>query len=171
MSVFGKFLLLAALAGTALLTFASQTSATTTAIKAKISFERAIVAIKHSDVTFGEMSPRQDDRISLDTEGNMSIDGKGDVVSTGRPSVIMIGDAREQIMNFVPSNYTFGSGIGALRAHCSFNHTLRGDCTQSPIFGKQENALYIGMDMTISDGLTLGDDGKKPSFDMSIVYQ
>lgn len=177
MSVFKKFLVLAAFAGTALLTSASYTSAVTlqggatASITAKISFERPVSAIKHSDITFGEMYPRRDDKISMDPDGNMSIDGKGDVLSVGRPSVITIGDTREQILNFVPMNYTLGSGISSLKAHCAFGHALRGDCSERPISGKQKNALYIGMDMTVSDGLALGETDKEPSFDMSIVYQ
>jgi hypothetical protein len=104
----------------------------------------------------------------MGTDGNVHLSGKGEILSPfGHPSVIQLGDTRNHVMNFVPGNYVPGEGITALQAHCAI---VGGDCNL-PVFGKKENTLFIGMDLTMGDGPAAVDNNKQPSFDMSVVYQ
>ena len=169
MSELRKHLMLSALTGLVLLGFAGDTSAGTVDVKANIAFERVILLNKHSDVTFGGMQIRSNDQISMGADGNIRLTGKGEVLTPfGSPSVVTLGDSRDQILNFSTGNYTPGQGITSLRAHCTVKGSL-GDCDRTPIFGLKENTLFIGMDLTIGDGA--GTDAHPPSFDMSVVYQ
>ena len=169
--VWVKSVLFAAATGLLLQAFTSDTSAATINVKANISFERAINFGKRSDVIFGEVQAQPNDKITMDTAGNMRLDGKGEVLAPyGRPSVMTIGDSRGQIMNFLPANYRLGSGIRSLQAHCVLKGTENGDCDNVPIYGKRETTVFIGMDITVADALSSA-DAARPSFDMSIVYQ
>ena len=83
----GKFLAFAAVASLMLPGFVPDTSAatingnTTVNLKANISFERAIAIGKESDVTFGDVQTRPNDKVMLDTAGNMRLEGKGEVLA------------------------------------------------------------------------------------------
>ncbi|MEZ0223633.1 MAG: hypothetical protein ACAH83_03700 [Alphaproteobacteria bacterium] len=172
MQALHKSMMLAAMAGLVLLACVSDTSASTVAVQTRISFERAITAHKQSDVTFGGLQGRANDQVSMGADGAMRLSGKGEVLSPfGNPSVINIGDSRSQIMNFSPGNYAPGQGISSLKAHCVVKGTDNASCDSTPLFGKKENTLFIGMDMTLSDTPTPVDNDKPPSFDMSVVYQ
>jgi len=173
----GKYLGIATVAGLMLPCFVSDTCATTIgtkstiAVKANIAFAQAADLAKQSDITVGVVRAQPNDRITIDHSGATRLQGKGAVLSpSGHPSVIKIGDARNQTLNFLTDNYTPGGGISALRAHCTLKGTGDADCDTLPISGKKENILFIGMDMTIGDSLN-SDDKTSPSFDMSIVYQ
>jgi hypothetical protein len=149
----------------------SEASATVN-VTAHISFERAIAVGKESDVTFGDVQTRPNDKVMLDTAGNMRLEGRGEVLAPyGRPSVITIGDSRDQILNFQLDNYSQGGGISPLHAHCALKGIENAACDTSPVAGKRENTLFIGMDMTVTDGITPVDNKTIPSFDMSVVYQ
>jgi hypothetical protein len=146
---------------------------TTVDVKAHISFERAIIAVgTEPDITFGDVQPRPNDRVMLDTAGNMRLEGKGEVLAPyGRPGVITIGDSRGQILNFLPDNYRQGGGMSSLHARCALKGAENVACDTRPVIGKLENTLFIGMDMTVEDGITPVDNKTIPSFDMSVVYQ
>jgi hypothetical protein len=162
-------------AGTALviLACASDTSANMTLIqmRANIAFEQSIDLHKASDVTFGGLQVRPNDKVSMTADGNMRLSGSGEILKPfGSPSVITLGDARNHMLNFATSNYTPGQGITALKAHC----TVQGsgdDCSSVPLFGTKQSTLFIGMDMTIGDGLFPPGSAASPSFDMSVIYQ
>jgi hypothetical protein len=165
--------MLALLAGLVLGTFASDTSsASMVPVQANISFQSVISAHKQSDVTFGGLQARPNDMVSLMPDGAMRLNGKGEVLSPfGSPSVIELGDSRDHVMNFVPGNYTPGQGIAALKANCIVKGAGRASCDSTPLYGKKENTLYIGMDVTVADDNFSIDNSKQPSFDMSVVYQ
>jgi hypothetical protein len=168
----GKYLALAAVTGLLLQAFVSEASAATINVKANISFERAIAVGKESDVTFGDVQTRPNDKVMLDTAGNMRLEGKGEVLApNGRPSVITIGDSRGQILNFLTDNYSQGGGISSLYAHCALKGAESVACDTRPVSGARENTLFIGMDITVEDGKTPVDNKTTPSFDMSVVYQ
>lgn len=172
MSALHKSLMLTAMAGLVLLGFSADTSASVVPLQAKISFERVITANKKSDITFGGLQGRPNDQVSMGADGAMHLSGKGEVLSPfGHPSVITLGDARDHVMNFVPGNYMPGQGISSLKAHCTVQGTDHASCDSTPLFGKQQNTLFIGMDMTLSDTPTVVDNAAPPSFDMSVIYQ
>jgi len=167
-----KYLALAAVAGLMLRGLVSDTSAAPINVKANISFERAIAVGKESDVTFGDVQTRPNDKVMLDTAGNMRLEGRGEVLAPyGHPSVITIGDSRDQILNFLPDNYHQGGGISSLYAHCALKGAENVACDTRPVSGERENTLFIGMDITVEDGITPVDNKTTPSFDMSVVYQ
>jgi hypothetical protein len=64
-----------------------------------------------------------------------------------------------------------GGGISPLHAHCALKGAENVACDTHPVIGKLENTLFIGMDMTVEDGITPVDNKTIPSFDMSVVYQ
>jgi hypothetical protein len=174
----GKYLLIAAVASLMLPCFVSDTGATTIgtrstiAVKANISFAQVADVAKQSDVTVGVVTVQPRDRIMIDNYGAAWLEGKDAVFDpTGHPSMISIGDARNQTLNVVTDNYTPGDGISALRAHCTLKGTENANCDALPFYGKKENALFIGMEMTVADGVTAVDNSTSPSFDMSVVYQ
>lgn len=172
MPAFHKSMMLAAMAGLVLMACVSDTSATSVPIQAQISFDRVIKAHKKSDITFGGLQGRPNDQVSLGTDGSMHLQGKGEVLTPfGHPSIISLGDTRDYVMNFVPGNYLPGQGITSLKARCVVDGPERTSCDSTPLFGKKENTLFIGMDMTLSDTPTPVDNAKPPSFDMSVVYQ
>jgi hypothetical protein len=143
-------------------------------VEARVSFVQPIQVGKQSDVTFGELQTRPRDRVSLDADGNMRLHGTGELLApSGRPGVINLGDARNQVLNFVPGNYATGQGIASLQAHCIVEGNAEtGDCDSLPIFVNQRSTLFIGMDMTVADGIaTTFDNRAAPSFDLAIVYQ
>jgi hypothetical protein len=141
-------------------------------VTANMSFERVIAVGKESDVTFGDVQTRPNDKVMLDTAGNMRLEGKGEVLAPyGRPGVITIGDSRDQILNFLFDNYRHGGGISSLHAQCALKGAENGGCDTLPVSGKPETTLFIGIDMTASDGITPVDNKTVPSFDMSVVYQ
>jgi hypothetical protein len=167
-----KSLMLAAMAGLVLLAFASDTSATPVSVSANISFVRFASLHKHSDITFGGLQGRPNDQVSVGTDGAMRLMGKGEVLTPfGHPAVITIGDAGSQLLNFSPGNYSPGRGVTALQARCVVKGVQRGDCDKLPVFGDQENTLFIGMDMTLGGDAASVDNDTPPSFDMSVVYQ
>ncbi len=151
----------------------ANTANTRVNVTAHISFERAIVAIgKEPDITFGDVQTRPNDKIMLDTAGNMRLEGKGEVLAPyGRPGVITIGDSRGQILNFVTGNYRQGGGMASLRARCALKGAEDVACDTRPVLGERENTLFIGMDMAVGDEITPVDNKTMPSFDMSVVYQ
>jgi hypothetical protein len=172
-----KCLRIATVAGLMLPCFVTDTCATTIgtkstiAVKANIAFAQAADLAKQSDITVGVVRAQPNDRITVDNYGATSLQGKGAVLDpNGHPSVIKIGDARNQTLNFLTDNYTPGGDIAALRAHCTLKGSGNADCDTLPIYGKKDDVLLIGMDMTIGDSLS-SDDKTAPSFDMSIVYQ
>jgi len=178
----GKYLALAAVAGLMLPGFVSSTAtinaratasgSATVNVTANISFERDITAGTESDVTFGDVQTRPNDKVMLDTAGNMRLEGKGEVLAPyGRPGVITIGDSRDQILNFHLDNYSQGGGISSLHAHCALKGAENAACDTSPVSGELENTLFIGVDMTVGHGITPVDNKTVPSFDMSVVYQ
>lgn len=172
MSALHKSVMLAAMAALVLLTFSADTSATSVPVQANISFERVITAHKQSDITFGGLQGRPHDQVSMGADGAMRLLGNGEVLTPfGHPSVITLGDSRENIMNFVPSNYMPGQGITSLKARCVVKGTDNASCDSTPLFGKKESTLFIGMDMTLSDAPALVDNDTPPSFDMSVIYQ
>jgi hypothetical protein len=180
----GKYLALAAVVSLMLPGFVFDTSAATinaennseasatVNVTAHMSFERAITAGTESDVTFGDMQTRPGDKVMPDAAGNMRLEGKGEVLAPyGRPGVITIGDARGQILNFLSGNYRPGGGLSSLHARCVLKSVDNAACDASPVSGKQNNTLFIGVDMTVGDGITRVDNKTIPSFDMSVVYQ
>jgi hypothetical protein len=168
----GRYLALAAVVSLMLPGFVSETSAATVNVTAHMSFERAIAISKESDVTFGDVQTRPSDKVMLDTAGNMRLEGKGEVLAPyGRPSVITIGDSRGQILNFLSGNYRAGGAISSLHARCALKGSETMSCDMLPVSGKLENTLFIGVDMTVGDGITPVDNKTIPSFDMSVVYQ
>lgn len=181
---FGKYLAFAAVAGLMLPGFASGNPAATinagaTAsgsatvnVTANMSFERDITVGKESDVTFAGDQPGPNDKVMPVAAGNMLLEGKGEVLAPyGRPGVITIGDSRGQILNFLSGNYRPGGGISSLRAHCALKGAENAACDTRPVSGERENTLFIGVDMTMTDGITPVDNKTVPSFDMSVVYQ
>jgi len=144
-----------------------------TRVQSMITFVQPSTASKVSDVSLGEFNPRGNDRISLSTDGILSVIGDGgDTKSQGQPSVIKINNTRDSVVNFVPTNYRPSSGIDSMQAHCSLQ-AGGSTCIGSSVSGGVPRTLYIGMDMTVADGVELQPEGskKRPSFDMSIVYQ
>src|SRR5258708_38626059 len=100
-----KSLMLSALSGLILLAFAADTSATIMPVKTNIAFEHVITMNKRSDITFGGVQTRPNDLVSMGADGNMRLLGKGEVLNPfGSPSVITIGDARNQMLNFTTGN-------------------------------------------------------------------
>jgi hypothetical protein len=173
----GNYLRITTVAGLLLPCFLSDTCATTIgtkstiSVKANIAFAEAADLAKQSDVTAGVVLAQANDCITVDNYGATRLQGKGTVLDpNGHPSVIKIGDARNQTLNFLIGNYTPGAGISALRAHCTLTGSKDVDCDTLPIYGTKEDTLFIGMDMTIGDSLN-SDNKMPPSFDMSIVYQ
>ncbi|TAL27851.1 MAG: hypothetical protein EPN97_16195 [Alphaproteobacteria bacterium] len=167
-----KSLMLAAMAGLVLLACVSDTSASTVAVQANISFDRVIAAHKKSDITFGGLNARPNDQVSLGADGTMRLLGNGEVLSPfGHPSVITLGDTRDYVMNFVPGNYVPGQGISSLKARCVVKGTDHATCDSTPLYGQKESTLFIGMDMTLSDSPAVVDNAAPPSFDMSVIYQ
>jgi hypothetical protein len=180
----GKYLALAAIASLMLPGFASgnpaatinakatATGSATVNVKAHISFERVIIVGTESEATFGGSQTGPNDKVMLNAAGNMPLEGRDEVLgSYGRPGVITIGDSRGQILNFVPDNYHPGGGMSSLQVHCALKGTENAACDTSPVPGKQQNTLFIGVDMTVGDGITRVDNKAVPSFDMSVVYQ
>jgi hypothetical protein len=174
----GKYLALAAVAAVMLRGLVSDTSAATVngnssvSVVASISFDRVIAIGKESDVSFGDLQSRSNDRVMLDSEGNMRLGSAGGVIfSVGRPGVITIGDSRDQVLNFLHDNYRQGGNILSLDAHCVLKSAASLDCDQTPISGKRENTLFIGMDITVGSVAGPVDNKTEPSFDISVVYQ
>ena len=150
----------------------SDTSAAPVTIKAHIAFERVIQAGKDSDIAFAGVQPRPADRLTLDPSGTMQIDGKGELLEAyGRPSIVRLGDARGEIINVMPTNYSLAPGISSMHARCRFQGIEQVDCDTLPISGKLQNTLFIGMDITTADLSGSIDNNDAPSFDISIVYQ
>lgn len=165
-----KYIMLCASAGLMMMSFVGDTSASTMGMNAKISFVRVVTLNKHSDVTFGSLQPRPNDKLSVGTDGNLRLVGNGDVLSTsGSPSIISLGDTRDTVMNFIPGNYVAGQGITSLQAHCVLKNNLGADCASHPMYGQKESTLLIGMDVTVGD--LSAAPTQSPSFDMSVVYQ
>ena len=151
---------------------AAASGSATVNVTAHMSFERDITASTESDVTFGGAQPGPNDKVMLDTAGNMLFEGKDEVLGPyGRPGVITIGDSRGQILNFLSGNYRPGGGISPLHARCVLKGVENATCDTSPVSGERENTLFIGVDMTLEDGITPVDNKTIPSFDMSVVYQ
>ena len=141
-------------------------------VTANMSFERDITVGKESDVTFGGDQPGPNDKVMLNAAGNMLLLGKNEALGPfGRPGVITIGDSRGQILNFLSGNYRPGGGISSLYAHCALKGAENVACDTRPVSGERENTLFIGVDMTVEDGITPVDNETIPSFDMSVVYQ
>ncbi|MEZ0260432.1 MAG: hypothetical protein ACAH80_05440 [Alphaproteobacteria bacterium] len=141
-------------------------------VNAHITFVQPSTATKLSDVSMGHLRGQGYDQISLGTDGILRASGRaGEVQGQGQPSVIKISNTRDSVINFVSSNYRGGDGIGAMRAQCSLQAGGK-NCMDAPV-GGGARTLYIGMDMTVTDGVGLhtGASLKQPSFDMSIVYQ
>ena len=176
MPALSRTLIVAACTGLLMITAAPGRSIafqTSTRVQAMITFVQPSTASKLSDVSMGNFSPRGNDRISLSTDGIVSVRGTGgDTTSQGQPSVMKINNTRDSIVNFVPTNYRPSSGIGSMQAHCSLQ-AGGSTCMGSSVSGGVARTLYIGMDMTVSNGVELQpeDSKKRPSFDMSIVYQ
>jgi hypothetical protein len=179
-----KYIALAAAAGLMLPGFASGNPAATinanaaatgsaaVNVIAKMSFERDITAGTKSEATFGGAPIEPNDKVMLGAAGNMLLEGKGEALGPfGRPGVITIGDSRGQILNFVSGNYHASGGILSLHAHCVLKGVENAACDTSPVAGKRENTLFIGVEMTLDDGITPVDNKTIPSFDMSVVYQ
>jgi hypothetical protein len=180
----GRYLALAAAAGLMLPGFASGNPAgtinawatvntkATVNVVANISFERVIAVGTESDATFGGAQTGPNDKFMLDAAGNMLHEGRDDVLGPyGRPGVITIGDSRGQILNFLSSNYHPGGGMSSLHVRCVLKGVDNAACDTSPVIGKLENTLFIGVDMTMTDGIAPVDNKTTSSFDMSVVYQ
>jgi hypothetical protein len=149
---------------------ATATGRATVNVTTNISFERDIVVGTESDATFGGDQPGPN--IMPGAAGNRLLEGKNGILSPyGRPGVITIGDARGQILNFLSDNYRPGGGISPLHARCVLKGVENATCDTSPVSGERENTLFIGVDMTLEDGITPVDNKTIPSFDMSVVYQ
>ena len=176
MRALSRKLMVAACTGLLMLTAAPSSSTAlepSARIYAVISFVKPSIASKISDVSMGDLGPERYDKVSLSTDGTVYASGKGgDVRGLGQPSVIKINNTRDSIVNFVPTNYRHGNGIGSMQAQCSLQASGGSNCTGSPVNGGMVRTLYIGMDMTLADSVGLQPEGKnQPSFDMSIVYQ
>jgi hypothetical protein len=149
---------------------ASVNSKASVSVHATISFAQAIKADKKSDVVAGAVSAANG-RVVVDNAGKTTLEGRGNLLSpTGQAGVIVIGDATNQTINFVPSNYVGGGGVVSLHAHCQLQGSTNTACDSAPIYGKKTNTLLIGMDMTVADHISSGDQ-TPPSFDMAVVYQ
>lgn len=180
----GKYLAFAAAAGLMLPGLASGNPAATinanaaasgsatVNVTANMSFERDITVGTKSDATFGGDQPGPNDKVMPDAAGNMLLLGKNEALGPfGRPGVITIGDSRGQILNFLSGNYRPSGGISPPHARCALKGVENAACDTSPVAGKQKNTLFIGVDMTVEDGITPVDNKTIPSFDMSVVYQ
>ncbi len=171
MQALQKLMTLTAVAGLVLFACASDTSANMTLVQANIAFDQSIDLHKNSDITFGGFQARPNDKVSMGADGNMKLSGSGEILKPfGSPSVITLGDARNHMLNFIPGNYTPGSGITSLKAHCTVKGTNQ-DCASVPLFGTKQSTVLVGMDMTIGDGMLSLDGAAAPSFDMSVIYQ
>jgi hypothetical protein len=151
---------------------AAASGGATVNVTANMSFERDITVGTKSDAAFGGDQPGPNDKVMLNAAGNMPLEGKGEVLGPfGRPGVITIGDSRGQILNFLLGDHRPAGGISSLHARCALKGADNTACDTSPVSGKLENTLFIGMDMTVEDGITPVDNKTIPSFDMSVVYQ
>ena len=149
---------------------AAASGSATVNVTAHMSFESVITAGTKSDAAFGGDQPGPN--IMPGAAGNRLLEGKNGILSPyGRPGVIIIGDTRGQILNFLPDNYRPGGGISFLHVRCVLKGVDNAACDTSPVSGKRENTLFIGVDMTVEDGITPVDNETIPSFDMSVVYQ
>jgi hypothetical protein len=171
--VIGQYLALAALACLTLPGLASGNPAATinakatvsggatATVTANISFARDTTVAKQSDATVGD-----------DQAGTSGKNGEGEALGFyGRPSVIIIGDSRGQILNFLSDNYRPGGGISSFNAYCVLKGAENIACDKGPVAGKLENTLLINVGMTAADGIMPVDNKTLPSFDMSVVYQ
>lgn len=177
MRAFSRTLIVAGFTGLLLMTAAPGSSTAfqpSARVYAKISFVQPTTASKLSDVLMGDLRGQGYEQISLGTDGKLRASGKGgDVSGYGQPSVIKFNNTRDSIVNFVPTNYRPGGGIGAMQAQCALQASGGQSCMTGSLSGGGSRTLYIGMDMTVADGVGLeqGSASKQPSFDMSIVYQ
>ena len=64
-----------------------------------------------------------------------------------------------------------GGGISSVHARCVLKGAENAACEARPVSGERENTLFIGVDMTVEDGITPVDNKTIPSFDMSVVFQ
>jgi len=177
MRAFSRTLIVAACTGLLLMTAAPGSSTAfqvSTRVHAHISFVQPSTASKVSDVSMGDLRGRGYEQVSLATDGTLRATGRrGDVVRQGQPSVIKFNNTRDSMVNFVPTNYRPGGGVGAMQAQCALQATGGQDCMAAPVGGGAARTLYIGMDITVADSVGLQQEApvKQPSFDMSIVYQ